>query len=95
MTVLKPRSRSISVRLSEEEFLAFQQVCVSTGARSVSDFARKAMQDILERMEAKRRPKMKESEYTAQLAILEQRVAELATELAMFRARQTAGEAEN
>jgi hypothetical protein len=47
MTVLKPRSRSISIRLSEEEFLTLKQLCLVTGARSVSDLTRDAMHMIL------------------------------------------------
>jgi hypothetical protein len=47
MAVLKPRSRSISIRLSEEEFLTLKQLCSVTGARSVSDLTRDAMRMIL------------------------------------------------
>ena len=47
MAVLKPRSRSISIRLSEEEFLTLKQLCSVTGARSVSDLTRDAMRLIL------------------------------------------------
>jgi hypothetical protein len=47
MTILKPRSRSISIRLSEEEFLTLKQLCSVTGARSVSDLTRDAMRMIL------------------------------------------------
>jgi hypothetical protein len=43
MTMLKPRSRTISVRLSEEEYLALRRVCALTGARSVSDLTREAI----------------------------------------------------
>ncbi len=37
----------ISVRLSEDEYLALQQLCEVTGARSVSDLTRGAMQGLL------------------------------------------------
>jgi hypothetical protein len=47
MTVLKPRSRTISIRLSEEEFVALKQLCSVSGARSVSDFTRDAMRTVL------------------------------------------------
>lgn len=47
MTVLKPRSRMISVRLSEEEYSALRDLCSLTGARSVSDFTRDAMRTVL------------------------------------------------
>jgi hypothetical protein len=47
MTVLKPRSRTISIRLSEEEFLTLKHLCSVTGARSVSDLTRDAMRVAL------------------------------------------------
>lgn len=47
MTVLKPRSRMISVRLSEEEYSALLHLCSLTGARSVSDLTRDAMRTVL------------------------------------------------
>jgi len=48
MTVLKPRSRMISVRLSEEEYSALRRLCLVTGARSVSDLTRDAMRGLLD-----------------------------------------------
>lgn len=47
MTVLKPRNRMISVRISEEEYLALRRICSTTGARSVSDLTRDAMRTLL------------------------------------------------
>lgn len=47
MTVLKPRSRMISVRLSEDEYSALRDLCSLTGARSVSDLTRDAMRTVL------------------------------------------------
>jgi len=37
----------ISVRLSEDEYVALQRLCALTGARSVSDLTRDAMQGLL------------------------------------------------
>ena len=48
MTVFKPKSRMISVRLSEEEYSALRQLCDTTGARSVSDLTRDAMRALLD-----------------------------------------------
>jgi len=48
MTVFKPRSRMISVRLSEDEYCALQRLCSATGARSVSDLTRDAMQSLVD-----------------------------------------------
>ncbi len=47
MGILKPRSRMISVRLSEDEYHELRSLCASHEARSVSEMARKAMQNIL------------------------------------------------
>lgn len=47
MTVPNPRSRMVSVRLSEEEFMALRRVCSATGARSVSELTREAMRAVL------------------------------------------------
>jgi hypothetical protein len=47
MTGLRPRSRTISVRLSEEEYLTLRRVCSLTGARSVSHLTREAMRSVL------------------------------------------------
>jgi hypothetical protein len=51
MTVNKPRSRMISVRLSEDEYVALQRLCIVTGARSVSDLTRDAMQSLLNQVD--------------------------------------------
>jgi hypothetical protein len=37
----------ISIRLSEDEYLGLKQLCVVTGARSVSDLTRDAMRVVL------------------------------------------------
>jgi len=47
MTVMKPRSRMISIRLSDEEYTGLKRLCVVRGARSVSDMARLAMSRLL------------------------------------------------
>jgi hypothetical protein len=47
MSVLKPRTRVIYFRISEEEFGKLNELCQAQGARSLSDLARTAMQDML------------------------------------------------
>jgi hypothetical protein len=47
MHVFKARSRMISVRLSEDEYLGLKRQCAITGARSVSHLAREAMGVLL------------------------------------------------
>lgn len=43
MTVLKPRTRLISFRLSDEEYRELAGLCESRGARSLSEFLRSAL----------------------------------------------------
>jgi hypothetical protein len=47
MAVLKPRSRQVSFRLSEDEYQILCHFCVSMGARSISDVARSAVCDMV------------------------------------------------
>ena len=44
MAVLKPRRRLVYFRISEDEFQQIQQLCAVTGARSISEMARSAVQ---------------------------------------------------
>lgn len=47
MKMLKPRSRMICVRLSQEEYDALCHLTTATGARSLSDLVRDAMRWLL------------------------------------------------
>jgi hypothetical protein len=47
MVVFKQRTRTISVRLSDDEYIALQRLCVMTGARSVSDLTRDALLSLI------------------------------------------------
>lgn len=47
MSVLKPRNRTVYFRISEEEFHQLVNICPARGARSISELARTAMQEIL------------------------------------------------
>src|SRR5215475_3894292 len=49
MAVLRRRSRTVSVRLSEQEYQKLLSCCVNRGARSLSDLTREAMQVLLAR----------------------------------------------
>jgi len=48
VTVQKPKSRMISVRISEEEYSALRVLCVLTGAPSVSALTRDAMRTLMD-----------------------------------------------
>lgn len=43
MSVLKSRSRLVTFRLDPEEYASLRRVCITTGARSMSEFAREAV----------------------------------------------------
>ena len=47
MSVLKRRSRMVSFRLSEDEYIGLKNLCINEGARSVSDLARDAVSRMI------------------------------------------------
>ncbi|MCL5734251.1 MAG: hypothetical protein M1274_01465 [Actinobacteria bacterium] len=53
MSVLSPRNKLVSFRLSEREYEMLQALCVSQRARSLSDFVREVMQMVIIRPEAR------------------------------------------
>lgn len=79
MAVLKPRSRSISIRLSEEEFLTLKQLCSVTGARSVSDLTRDAMRLILSGANRDDVITLRLDELRTQIKHLDRKIDELAS----------------
>jgi hypothetical protein len=44
MSVVKRRSKLVSFRVSDEEYEKLQGACMAEGARSISEFARSALQ---------------------------------------------------
>lgn len=78
MTVLKPRSRTISIRLSEEEFVALKQLCLVSGARSVSDFTRDAMRAVLTGVNRDDVLGLRLDEFRSQLKNLDRKIERLA-----------------
>ena len=46
MAVLKPRKRLVYFRLSEDEFQRISRLCESSGARSISELARLAVEEF-------------------------------------------------
>lgn len=47
MAVLKPRTRLVYFRVSEEEFQQFNRICESEGVRCLSDLIRSAMERVV------------------------------------------------
>jgi hypothetical protein len=85
MKILKPRSRMISVRLSDEEYSAIRRLCVVTGARSVSDLARDAVHVLLEGANREVASESYMDEFRAQLGNLDKKIEQLAAEITTFR----------
>lgn len=94
MAVLVPRTRTIGVRLSEEEYAVLERFCVKSGARSISDLARSAICALLERSDQEDRLVSTVNENVVQLKDLERKLAELAAELAVLKVRGRPHEAD-
>jgi len=88
MTVLKPRSRTISVRLSEEEFLALRRVRLLTGARSVSELTREAMRPVLGDVDRDDPIGLRLNEFRADMRSLEKKIEQLEAKITMFKAKR-------
>ena len=85
MAVLKPRSRMISVRLSDEEYTALRRLCLVTGARSVSDITRDAMRMLLNGANREDLAGSHMDEFRAQMRNLDKRIEQLAAEITMIK----------
>ena len=88
MTVLKPRSKMISVRLSEDEYSALQQLCAVTGARSVSDLTRDAVRALMQSCSQPVSSRSEAEEFRAQIASLSRKLDELSARTALARSVQ-------
>jgi hypothetical protein len=82
MTVLKTRSRMVSVRLFEDEYIALRELCSSTGSRSVSDLTRDAMRAFLKGTDREESLHMRMNEFCAQMSQLGRRIDELVEKFA-------------
>jgi hypothetical protein len=70
----------ISVRLSEDEYSALQQLCEVTGARSVSDLTRDAVRALMQSSTPPRLSSTDVEEFRTQIATLNRRVEELSVQ---------------
>lgn len=77
MTVLKTRSRMVSVRLSDDEYRALRELCSTTGARSVSDLTRDAMRAFLSGATNEQTLHLRMNEFCDQMNHLGRRIDEL------------------
>lgn len=81
MTVLNPRSRMISVRLSEDEYTALRRLCSVTGARSVSDLTRDAMRVLLSGAKHEDVLGVHVDEFRTQMKSLDRKIEQLAADI--------------
>ena len=89
MTIQKPRSRMISVRLSEEEYTALRHLCLLTGARSLSDLTRDAVQSVLNGVKREGPVGTDLEEFRAGMKNLEMKVMQLEAKLTTIKAEET------
>ena len=82
MTVLNPRSRMISIRLSEEEYSALRRLCSVTGARSVSDLTRDAMHVLLNGTKRGDVAAIQVDEFRAEIRGMDRKIEQLAADIA-------------
>ena len=78
MTILKPRSRTISGRLSEEEYLSLRHHCSVSGARSVSDLTRDAVRAALSGSSRDDMLGLRMKEFYMQLKRMDRKITQLA-----------------
>lgn len=83
-----PRARSISIRLSLEEFSALEKYCVASGARSISDLARSAICGLLNRAHEESALTVTVHEHSALVKSLEGKIEQLTTEIGLLKARK-------
>jgi hypothetical protein len=61
VAVLKPRTKVVFFRVSEEEFQQMEAACNTVGARSISDFARTAARQLMNAPEENRVQRLTQS----------------------------------
>lgn len=74
----KPRTRAINFRLSEDEFEELKRACAAEGARSLSDFARRAVWRMIMRDADTRLPGGSKDKINRRLDKLQEQLSELA-----------------
>lgn len=84
MTILDPRTRTIGVRVSDDEYAALERFCVTGGARSISDLARTAIWEFVNRA-GRQRSLSSRTISSAQIQVLERRIEMLSAEIASLK----------
>ncbi len=86
-----PRERSISIRLSREEFSALERHCVASGARSISDLARNAICSLLNRAHEESALTVTVHEHSALVKSLQGKIEQLTAEIGLLKTRKQSG----
>jgi hypothetical protein len=81
MSVFRPRSRIISIRLSEEEYRGLKRLCSDSGARSVSDLAREGMRTLVNGASREDALSSWTDEFRLQMRSLDRKIEELTARL--------------
>lgn len=89
MTVLNPRKRTISVRLSEEEYAALRRLCFITGARSVSDLTRDSMRVLLNGAKQVNGLGLNVEEFRSEFMNLNKKIEQLAAKITTSKTENT------
>lgn len=84
MTVLDPRTRTIGIRVSEDEYAELERFCTTGGARSISDLARTAIWEFVHRV-GRQRSRPNSAERSSKMQMLEQRIERLTVEIASLK----------
>lgn len=77
----------VSVRLSENEYQALVELCASSGARSISDLTRSAMQALLCGTSREELLHVRMNEFCDQMNVLGRRIEELVEKVAASESR--------
>lgn len=85
MATMKTRSRMISVRLSEEEYLSLLNLCSVTGARSLSDLTRDAMRMLLRGANHDDFLRISMEEFRTEMKTLDKKIEQLAIDFMTFK----------
>lgn len=86
MSVLIPRTRTIGVRLSEQEYAALEKYCLENGARSISDLARSAICSFVNQANQECAPDEGAEGSSMQVKHLQEKLEMLAAEFASLKA---------
>ncbi|MFP5248520.1 MAG: hypothetical protein ACLGP3_01680 [Acidobacteriota bacterium] len=93
VAVLIPRTRTIGVRLSEDEYSSLANFCLETGARSISDLARTAICGFVSRASQESLLAATVSEIVAHVEDLQGKLEEVSAEIASIRTNALPGAA--